>query len=130
VEPNEIAVGRESDVAEPGSFLTHDGAGVPVLVTRDHGGRLHAMLNVCRHRGTRLVFARAGVARSLVCTQHAWTYDLCGRLASPSPHEHEAAPSRCADGETRDPESALVELPLAIRDGVIWVVVPERGAIT
>ena len=29
----EIAVGRESDVTERGSFLTHDASGVPVLVT-------------------------------------------------------------------------------------------------
>src|SRR4051812_33017864 len=51
-----IIVGRESDLPEPGRFFTHDAAGVPLLVTRDAAGKVHAMLNVCRHRGTRLVF--------------------------------------------------------------------------
>jgi nitrite reductase/ring-hydroxylating ferredoxin subunit len=33
----------------------HDALGVPIVITRGREGALHAMLNVCRHRGTRLV---------------------------------------------------------------------------
>src|SRR5687768_11416236 len=59
-----IIVGRASDVADPGAFFTHDAAGVPILVTRDQGGTVHAMLNVCRHRGTRLVSETQGSAKA------------------------------------------------------------------
>jgi len=109
-----IIVGRASDVAEGGDFFTHDSAGVPLLVTRDNGGRVHAMLNVCRHRGTRLVTETSGNAKSFVCPYHAWTYDLCGQLGH-------VPLSRCFPTLERD-ESSLVELPCQVRHGFIWVV--------
>lgn len=108
-----IVVGRASDVPTPGSFFTHDAAGVPILVTRDHGGRVHAMLNVCRHRGTRLVTEASGTAKAFVCPYHAWTYDLCGNLGH-------VPLSRCFPTLERD-ESALVELPCDVRHGFVWV---------
>src|SRR5262245_4817243 len=40
-------VGRASQVAEPGSFLTADLAGEPILVVRDQEGELRAFYNVC-----------------------------------------------------------------------------------
>jgi glycine betaine catabolism A len=113
-------VGRETDLAEPGSFFTHDAAGVPLLVTRDPWGKVHAMLNVCRHRGTRLVSQETGHAKAFVCPYHAWTYDLCGRLGH-------VPLSKCFPslaGE-RD-ESALVDLPCETRHGFIWVL-PTAG---
>jgi phenylpropionate dioxygenase-like ring-hydroxylating dioxygenase large terminal subunit len=59
-----IVVGRESELPEPGRFFTHDAAGVALLLTRDDAGKVHAMLNVCRHRGTRLVYEEQGSAQS------------------------------------------------------------------
>jgi glycine betaine catabolism A len=116
-----LIVGRASDVAEPGSFFTHDAAGVPILVTRDQGGTVHAMLNVCRHRGTRLVSENQGTAKAFVCPYHAWTYDLCGRLGH-------IPLSRCFPTLERE-ESALVELPCEIRHGFVWVVPTPRSSI-
>jgi phenylpropionate dioxygenase-like ring-hydroxylating dioxygenase large terminal subunit len=114
-----LAVGRASDLPEPGAFFTHDAAGVPILVTRDGGGHVHAMLNVCRHRGTRLVCEASGSAKSFVCQYHAWTYDLCGRLGH-------VPMARCFPSlaEERD-ESALAPLPCEVRHGFVWVV-PSR----
>lgn len=68
-------------IPEPGQVVTRDGYGVPLLLTRDRGGTAHVFLNVCRHRGTRLVESgepcRTG---SLTCPYHAWTYNLDGSL--------------------------------------------------
>ena len=52
----------------------------PVLVMRDSQGQVHALLNVCRHRGNRLCRADAGNAASFTCSYHGWTYRNDGRL--------------------------------------------------
>ena len=114
-----LAVTRASDVAEPGSFVTHDAGGVPILVTRDREGRVRAMLNVCRHRGTRLVDQERGTAKAFVCRYHAWTYDLAGRLGH-VPGE------ACFPNLSRE-GSGLVELPAEVRHGFVWVL-PTPGA--
>ena len=49
-----LIVGCDSDLPEPGAYFTHDDAGIPLLISRDENGTVRAMLNVCRHRGTRL----------------------------------------------------------------------------
>ena len=71
--------GRAADVAEPGSFLTSDAGGVPILVTRDGEGTLRAFANVCRHRGAVLTDG-CGTRETIQCHYHAWTYDLDGSL--------------------------------------------------
>jgi phenylpropionate dioxygenase-like ring-hydroxylating dioxygenase large terminal subunit len=120
-----IIVGRESDLPSNGSFFTHDDAGMPLLVTRDATGKVRAMLNVCSHRGTRLVTEASGSAKAFVCRYHAWTYDLGGKLG----HVPLANcfPSLGAVGSSGRDESALTELPCATRHGFIWVL-PTVGA--
>lgn len=115
-----IVVGRDSDLPKPGSFFTHDAAGVPILVTRDRQGRVRAMLNVCRHRGTRLVHEPSGAAKAFVCRYHAWTYDLEGRLG------HVPLP-QCFTSLDRD-ASGLVTLPCEVRHGFVWVVATPAPA--
>ena len=50
------------------------------MTLRDHEGRLHALRNVCCHRGAEVVLAADGNRRTLQCHYHAWTYGLDGRL--------------------------------------------------
>ena len=73
-------VGRCAAVARPGSFLTADIAGAPILVVRDQEGTLRAFYNVCRHRAAPLLTQAEGTASRLRCRYHGWTYDLAGRL--------------------------------------------------
>ena len=71
--------GRAEQVAEPGSFLTTDAGGIPLLVTRDGDGELRAFINVCRHRGAVLTEG-CGRRETIQCHYHAWTYGLDGSL--------------------------------------------------
>jgi phenylpropionate dioxygenase-like ring-hydroxylating dioxygenase large terminal subunit len=52
----------------------------PVILTRDGQGRLHALLNMCRHRGNRVVRCDDGNAKRFMCTYHGWTYRNDGAL--------------------------------------------------
>ena len=115
-----IIVGRATDLPEPGSFFTHDAAGLPLLLTRDANGKVHAMLNVCRHRGTRLVSEEKGCAKAFVCRYHAWTYDTAGTLG------HVPLLRTFPSLEAERTESGLVALPCELRHGFIWVL-PTRG---
>jgi choline monooxygenase len=74
------AVGRTDQVARPGTFLTTELAGEPILVLRDAEGVLRAFYNVCRHRAALVVNEPEGKATRLRCRYHGWTYDLTGRL--------------------------------------------------
>jgi choline monooxygenase len=83
-----ICVGRESQVARNGDYFTIEIGREPVVVARDHKNVIHAFLNVCRHRASKIVEG-SGNARTFVCKYHCWTYNLDGDLlvvpGQPSP---------------------------------------------
>ena len=51
-----------------------------VIVTRTREDTITALLNVCRHRGSRVCLENSGNAKALTCPYHAWSYDLDGQL--------------------------------------------------
>ncbi|OEU87495.1 (2Fe-2S)-binding protein [Streptomyces abyssalis] len=71
---------HESDLPGAGARLAATAAGREVLVVRTEDGGLAAHLNVCRHRGTRLVSAPEPGGKAIRCPYHGWTYKLDGRL--------------------------------------------------
>jgi choline monooxygenase len=81
--------GRAKQVAEPGSYLTTDAGGVPLLVTRSAEGELRAFLNVCRHRGA-ILTEGCGRRETIQCHYHAWTYGLDGALRAAPRSDREA----------------------------------------
>jgi choline monooxygenase len=64
----------------PGDYVTARVGKVPLVLTRDEHGDLHALRNVCCHRGAEAVPAGCGNAKALQCQYHGWTYKLDGRL--------------------------------------------------
>ncbi len=118
--PLPLIVGHADELA-PGQVLAHDEYGMPMLLARDADGRFRAFLNVCRHRGMRLVETRAEAIRkkSIVCPYHGWTYRLDGAL---SHRLHADAFDACVPGDDN-----LVALPAEERHGLLWVV-PTPGA--
>lgn len=114
-----LCLGHVSEVAEPGSVMRFDATGVPLLVVRDAKGQLHGLVNVCRHRGMRLVEERACSRRTLNCPYHGWTYDLDGSLRN--------IPLADAFEGVERSDFDLQKFPVAERGGLIWGI-PKAGA--
>ena len=81
-----ICAGHISAVDEPGKFLVRELGTDSVLIVGGEDGVPRAFLNVCRHRGARLVEEPEGqVRKRLRCPYHAWSYDVNGELRA-APH--------------------------------------------
>jgi phenylpropionate dioxygenase-like ring-hydroxylating dioxygenase large terminal subunit len=70
----------EAELAEPGSFVTTFVGDMPVVVSRDLQGALHAFENRCAHRGALICMQARGRAERFNCIYHNWTYDHAGNL--------------------------------------------------
>jgi carnitine monooxygenase subunit len=70
-----------SDIPGAGDWRTIDLLGESIVVVRGDDGVVRGFVNVCRHRGMRLVDGAGGCAKKLVCPYHAWVYELDGRLS-------------------------------------------------
>ncbi|MEP2028074.1 MAG: aromatic ring-hydroxylating dioxygenase subunit alpha [Paracoccaceae bacterium] len=77
---NWIWVGHESQIPHAGNFFLFDYGPESLIIVRGKDGDVHAHLNVCRHRGSRVCTEMSGTARIFVCPYHAWTYELSGDL--------------------------------------------------
>jgi phenylpropionate dioxygenase-like ring-hydroxylating dioxygenase large terminal subunit len=76
-----LIAGRSSQVADPGDWITFEGHGETVVITRQSDGSLAAFHNVCQHRGPAIVGELHGCgARRFTCPYHGWVYDTTGKL--------------------------------------------------
>ncbi len=81
-----ICAGRADQIPNAGDYFTRLVGDESIIVSRDESGAVHALFNVCRHRGTRLCDQAEGrFERCIQCPYHNWTYGLDGRLLA-APH--------------------------------------------
>ena len=112
-------VALEAEIPEPGSFKRSYVGDVPVVVTRDENGDIHAFENRCAHRGVEFCRALRGKTENFTCPYHQWMYDLTGKLM--------AVPFRRGDrGEGGMPKDFKLEdhnprrLNVTTRHGVVF----------
>src|SRR5262245_53969203 len=75
-----VFVGHDSEIPQPGDFVTRFLGQQPVIMVRGKDGQVSVLLNRCAHRGTTVCPAERGNTRVFVCPYHGWTYDLNGTL--------------------------------------------------
>ncbi len=97
-----VCVGRVEEVAAPGDYFTFEHVGEPLLIVHGDDGRIRALSNVCRHRGTVLATGR-GNSKKFLCPYHHWAYATSGELLNaPQMQEHESFdPQTCRLPELR-----------------------------
>jgi phenylpropionate dioxygenase-like ring-hydroxylating dioxygenase large terminal subunit len=110
-----LCVGHESRIANKGDWFRFDVAEESILLARGRDGEIRGLVNVCRHRGSRVCYEQSGNARMLVCPYHAWTYDLDGKLRS----------TRYMGSNFDTSEYALARVHTRILEGLIFVCLAE-----
>ena len=111
-----IVAGLSGDIPNPGDYLVFDAAGPSIIVSRGKDGVARAFLNMCTHRGAKLIEAsepHAGHAARLTCPFHAWSFDAAGKLVG--------QPSKSAFAGCEIDARNLIELPCAEHLGLIFV---------
>jgi phenylpropionate dioxygenase-like ring-hydroxylating dioxygenase large terminal subunit len=106
-------VGHASMAPGPGDFFTAEIAGESIIVVRGQDDRIRALLNVCRHRGSRVCTESEGTARggTFTCPYHAWTYDVRGELVN----------ARLSAADFDKAAYGLKQVPLRVCEGVIFI---------
>ena len=74
-------VGHESEIPEPGDYITRTIGSEPVLFLRNKDGEVRVFSNRCTHRGNRLCHEGRGKLRGgIMCTYHGWAFSFDGDL--------------------------------------------------
>ena len=71
-----------AELRDAGSYKAMDAAGVQILITRTQSGQVKAFVNMCSHRGAKLMAEGCGHANKFTCPYHAWTFSTEGDLVA------------------------------------------------
>lgn len=113
-----LYAGHLSEIPEAGDWFLFEMAGESVIIVRNEERQVSALLNVCRHRGSKICLENRGCSRKLVCRYHGWSYDLDGQL-------HSAA--HMPDDFDKS-EIGLKKIHTEILEGMIYINFAEQPA--
>jgi choline monooxygenase len=71
---------RIDQLCEPGSYVTTEIAGEPIVIVRGNDNVVRGFFNVCRHHAAAVMTEAEGKANQMRCPYHGWTYSLEGEL--------------------------------------------------
>lgn len=112
-------VGRVSQLIKPGDYFLTTIANESLIVVKDSKETIHALFNVCRHRGTRICEAKNGhFIKNIQCSYHAWTYDTEGKLIT-APHMYEVK-------NFNRKNYGLFQAAVALWEGFIFINIDKR----
>jgi phenylpropionate dioxygenase-like ring-hydroxylating dioxygenase large terminal subunit len=110
-----------SELPKPNDFVSKRLARNDVVMIRQDDGSVRTFVNMCRHRGARLVDEADGHCRRFSCPYHGWSYGTDGGLRSITYPE--------SFGEVDRSQLSLIELPTEERHGFVWVVDNPEASI-
>lgn len=75
-----LFIGHDCEIPNAGNYMTVQVGAYSVVIVRGNDGKINALHNSCRHRGSRVCQEHRGSSAKLVCPYHQWTYELDGTL--------------------------------------------------
>jgi phenylpropionate dioxygenase-like ring-hydroxylating dioxygenase large terminal subunit len=112
-----LYIAHESEIPAVGDFVVRQVVGESVVIVRKPDGGISAVLNVCRHRGARIVDAPSGCAKRFTCPYHQWTYELDGTLRG--------APSMPDSESVKYDELGLYRVHVEVWCGLVFICLGE-----
>ena len=107
-------VAHESEIPNPGDFVTRTIGDDPVIVVRRRDGAIDCMLNVCTHRGAVVCREEAGNTSVFRCIYHGWIFNLDGSIRG-MPWKEQMYP------EGTDPaRTALIKARVGVYGGIVF----------
>jgi phenylpropionate dioxygenase-like ring-hydroxylating dioxygenase large terminal subunit len=108
-----FCAGHSSSLPDAGDYFLVDLGRESVILCRDRARTIRALLNVCRHRGSRVCASPSGTAAggAFTCPYHGWSYALDGRLRT----------AREMPPEFERETIALKSLAVRVIEGLIFI---------
>lgn len=75
-----LYAGHVSEIPKTGDWFLFELGKESVIIVRSKSDEINALVNVCRHRGSRIRSEAKGCSQRLTCPYHGWTYALDGSL--------------------------------------------------
>jgi len=76
-----VYCGHESQLRKTGDYATVQIGRQPMIMVRGGDGKIRVLYNRCPHRGVQLCGnTRGNTGSTFVCSYHAWTFHLDGRV--------------------------------------------------
>ena len=116
-----LLLATTAELKEVGDYKAMEAAGMQVIITRTQSGKIKAFVNMCSHRGARLMHDGCGSAHRFTCPYHAWTFSPDGDLV--------AIYSADDFGEIDKKDYGLTELPSLEKAGLIWVTLDPKSTL-
>ena len=113
-----LYAGHQSEIPNVGDWVLFEFAEESVIIVRSSENEINALLNVCRHRGSRVCVENSGCSKRLTCLYHGWTYDLEGQLK---------AAAQMDDGIDKS-DLGLKKIHVGMLEGMIYVNFAEDPA--
>jgi len=116
-----LVLAPSAELPNPGDYKAMEAAGMPVLLSRDRNGEVHAFVNSCSHRGTAVALDGTGNASRFSCPYHGWTFSQHGALVGIAAQEEFGDIDKSAYG--------LTPLPVKEQAGIIWGVLDPESQL-
>ena len=108
-----LYAGHVSQIANKGDYFLYEIAEESVIIVRDDENTVRALINSCRHRGSRVCEAKQGKGIAFTCPYHGWVYNTDGSLKAA--RHMEALP------EFNKADYGLKQARVAVRFGMIFI---------
>ena len=118
-EESPICLGTAALVPNQGDWFTLDIGDKSILIVRNNKTEISAYLNICSHRGAKLVEGSGTKAYAFKCPYHSWVYNLDGEL--------KARPRENAFDEINKDQCSLQKFELDNHQGFLWLIMDKKA---